>query len=1208
MNRNIKISGLVGIIVVMGLFLYSFKSETLTNLNFNTGVQVAAVSGAGSGLIAHYTFDEGSGSTAVDASGNGNNASIVGSAVYAAGKVGSGAIVLDGANNRIELPGMPTPRSIALWIKPVNKGMMYVGKGISMGAVGDWTSTMQVYLSNLDGTAKTSKPSSKGVYDGGQSWWYVVWVDDNGTGKLYINGVQDGASVSFASNESVTETALLGTSFSYGDYWGKLSGMMDDVRLYDRPLTSDEISELYGMVNTGPSDETAPSVPENLSATAVSSSQIDLTWSASTDDTGVAGYRVYRGSTMIGTTQSTSYSDGGRVPNTTYEYKVSAYDVAQNSSAISPGVSVTTKSQVVAPTSNVLIPSDRLIDWTPNVSVGVPGGIVHRTTICTTVNNAPSNPKTTQGSMSKGSNQLSVSSIEDFEVGHGVLVKDARPHWSGNDLSSIITAINGNIITLKDPATASVTNVTVTHDDSAGIQSAINHCPENQVVYLPAGVYVLKRSVHTEYKKKITIRGDGNDTVLDARMGGGGVIGIGGGSSWKWDHPNVSITSSPKKGATSFNVSDVSKITEYPNGGVGVLAKISIENDTCMKADWPSSCVPVVSTASWKRLRKQMVRITGISGNKITFTPPLHYDLPSSLDPRINLASSQSEYVGIEDMRIEMENSKAHMAIGMDQAYAPWVKNVTMNKSSNRFITLGTTLHCEFRGNVMSERNGVLYSPNGAGIMMGDSTNCLIEDNIITKVFSLIQINSSSGNVIAYNYGNESTFNINHGPHSSFNLYEGNVTDSIQSDGYFGGASHDVIFRNWFFSNWTPINLKRFSYFYSVVGNIIGDSSGSTQGPSYAYPYHLGYPNIGNQGTNGNTVQPSKGIYWPEWDKLANSSPGGGPGSSCCQEIDLDVEATLNRRANYIAKEGRIRDEEALGNLSLPNSLYRNSKPGWFGSLAWPPIDPMNPSTANINSIPAGYRFNNPGKATPGASDSGTVNDPNLEMPPDIPEEPEEEPPIQVDLIKPTVSITTPINNSTIKSSVSIVAEASDNVGVVGVQFKLDGDNLGNEDVSAPYSGTWNTTSASNGAHTLTAIARDAAGNTTTSAQIKVIVSNQQAQPPEVTDPEEERVENERPKNNEIIPFTPSLPDPAAPIASPSPRITTPLRVPQIFKFNPPKSTPRELPPDLVPTGEDVIIPDAEVPLIGEYIKEVVMNIYERIVRGIMRIIENFRN
>ena len=63
-----------------------------------------------------------------------------------------------------------------------------------------------------------------------------------------------------------------------------------------------------------------------------------------------------------------------------------------------------------------------------------------------------------------------------------------------------------------------------------------------------------------------------------------------------------------------------------------------------------------------------------------------------------------------------------------------------------------------------------------------------------------------------------------------------------------------------------------------------------------------------------------------------------------------------------------------------------------------------------------------------------------------------------------------------------MIAAASDDVGVVSVQFLLDGAPLGEADVAAPYEVAWPTTTAANGAHTLTALARDAVGHETTSA------------------------------------------------------------------------------------------------------------------------------
>jgi hypothetical protein len=92
------------------------------------------------------------------------------------------------------------------------------------------------------------------------------------------------------------------------------------------------------------------------------------------------------------------------------------------------------------------------------------------------------------------------------------------------------------------------------------------------------------------------------------------------------------------------------------------------------------------------------------------------------------------------------------------------------------------------------------------------------------------------------------------------------------------------------------------------------------------------------------------------------------------------------------------------------------------------------------------------------------------------------------DTTAPTTAITAPASGSTVSGAVTVTATASDNVGVAGVQFKLDGANLGAEDTTAPYSISWNTGAAAAGAHTLRAIARDAAGNSTSSAAVSVTV------------------------------------------------------------------------------------------------------------------------
>src|SRR5712692_1569345 len=94
------------------------------------------------------------------------------------------------------------------------------------------------------------------------------------------------------------------------------------------------------------------------------------------------------------------------------------------------------------------------------------------------------------------------------------------------------------------------------------------------------------------------------------------------------------------------------------------------------------------------------------------------------------------------------------------------------------------------------------------------------------------------------------------------------------------------------------------------------------------------------------------------------------------------------------------------------------------------------------------------------------------------------------DTTPPTVSITSPASGATVSGTITVAASASDNVGVVGVQFKYNGINFDTEKTTPPYTASAYTTSVPNGTYTLTAVARDAAGNLTTSAPVTVTVSN----------------------------------------------------------------------------------------------------------------------
>jgi len=92
-----------------------------------------------------------------------------------------------------------------------------------------------------------------------------------------------------------------------------------------------------------PSDTTPPSVPTSLIAVGTSPYKVQLNWGASTDNTAVIGYKIYRDGDQVGTSPTNSYQDDNLWPSTTYSYRIAAYDAADNTSAQTNAASATTQ-------------------------------------------------------------------------------------------------------------------------------------------------------------------------------------------------------------------------------------------------------------------------------------------------------------------------------------------------------------------------------------------------------------------------------------------------------------------------------------------------------------------------------------------------------------------------------------------------------------------------------------------------------------------------------------------------------------------------------------------------------------------------------------------------------------------------------------------------------------------------------------------------
>ncbi|MGH7770247.1 MAG: Ig-like domain-containing protein, partial [Candidatus Binatia bacterium] len=175
-----------------------------------------------------------------------------------------------------------------------------------------------------------------------------------------------------------------------------------------------------------------------------------------------------------------------------------------------------------------------------------------------------------------------------------------------------------------------------------------------------------------------------------------------------------------------------------------------------------------------------------------------------------------------------------------------------------------------------------------------------------------------------------------------------------------------------------------------------------------------------------------------------------------------------------------------------------NSQIEYGTTTAYGSVTPLNGSmvtshSQNLSGLAANTLYHYRVKSRDAAGNLATSPDATFGTLAGTAPPPPPPPPSSGDVTPPTVSITSPVAGRTVQGPFKVTASASDNVGVVGVQFKIDGQNLGTEDTVRPFARTWYTGGFTNGTHTITAVARDKAGNTTTSQAVTVTVKGGQS-------------------------------------------------------------------------------------------------------------------
>jgi chitodextrinase len=314
------------------------------------------------GLIGYWRFDETSGTTALDSSTGGHPGTLSNGPTWTPGKVGN-AVLFDASDNgndaddpRVVLGtgfDVVLPFTISAWVRPQS----YADHRAIFSKRDSYSSANMRFQWTLDsgsGRVEVGRSGSTRTFNYGpplNTWTHLAVVLTSSSVDLYVNGQLEQSRTGITLGTDATANTVIGNTGESqpGGDGDPFEGAIDELRVYNRALTTQEVTSLFTDQPAVP-DTQAPSVPGGLSATAASSSQINLSWSASTDNVGVVGYRVERcqGSscttfTQVATPAGTTYSDSGLSPSTTYRYRVRAADAAGNLSGYSSIASATTQ-------------------------------------------------------------------------------------------------------------------------------------------------------------------------------------------------------------------------------------------------------------------------------------------------------------------------------------------------------------------------------------------------------------------------------------------------------------------------------------------------------------------------------------------------------------------------------------------------------------------------------------------------------------------------------------------------------------------------------------------------------------------------------------------------------------------------------------------------------------------------------------------------
>lgn len=195
------------------------------------------------------------------------------------------------------------------------------------------TTTIATDLTTTD-TTKPSDPTGLSVIPASATSVVLVWnASTDNVGVAGYNIYRDGSKIGTSPYPLYSDTGLTSSSYCH------------QVEAFDG-AGNVSANKSSSVCSTPVADTTPPSTPTGLTATVVSASQIDLSWTASTDNVSVAGYAIYRNGSKVAAVSGTNYSDTGLSSGNLYTYTVQALDGALNYSAASNTASATTQAGI----------------------------------------------------------------------------------------------------------------------------------------------------------------------------------------------------------------------------------------------------------------------------------------------------------------------------------------------------------------------------------------------------------------------------------------------------------------------------------------------------------------------------------------------------------------------------------------------------------------------------------------------------------------------------------------------------------------------------------------------------------------------------------------------------------------------------------------------------------------------------------------------